>query len=97
MISFESEPPLGTVVMLDDQAFTLTALVPHTRRDGTATTLLRWRAPCAECGAEFECTSPMATSGLTRRCITHSKAGRPVSGKMRQKVQVSIIEPRGDL
>lgn len=93
MISFEVAPAVGTKVLLDDQAFVLVATEPHTRRDGTQTLLLSWRAPCATCGEDFDCKSPMKTSGLTRRCIAHSKAGKPVSGKIRKKVIVQIIEP----
>lgn len=95
MIDFSSDPVIGTIVMLDDQAFTLVGTEAYTRKDGKETSLLVWQAQCAECGEEFLGKSPLVTSGLTRRCITHSKAGIPVSGKSGRgaKVTVRIIEP----
>ena len=47
------------------QRSVLTRTEPHTRRDGTTTTLMVWRSHCPTCGEPFERAHPHE-SALTR-------------------------------
>jgi hypothetical protein len=59
------------------QSYALVETIPHRRRDGTETTLSRWRSNCATCGAEFTFTSPTHRAKFepNRRCEQHRQPG----------------------
>lgn len=90
MFSFDAEPAIGTVLHLDDQAYEMIGTKPHERQDGTSTELLIWQTECATCGSNFEVMSGLRSSGLSRRCAEHRRAGKPVKGKRGRKVVVEI-------
>lgn len=46
----------------------------HTRRDGTAGTLLTWQSDCGECGREFKQVTGASFKGFMRRCPDCRKA-----------------------
>ena len=56
-------------------------LKPHTRRDGTAMTLLEWKSHCAECGEPFSFWRPARRAKFdpNRRCDEHRRPGRRVA------------------
>lgn len=94
MIAFAGPPLIGTVLMLDSQAYELSDVVPHTRQDGTATSLLAWETSCAACGSSFRALTPAASiSGLSRRCQSCKKPGKPVKGRRGRKLRVEVILP----
>ena len=93
LIDLSSGHLIGTVVRLDDQEFELVGETAHTRLDGSKTTLLIWRAECPSCGDPFELTSPVKTSGLSRRCAKCAKPGKPVKGKRGRRVAIEVVEP----
>lgn len=93
MIDFRpTAPALGTVVMLDDQAYQLTGVEPYTRKDGLQSNVLTWTAGCAECGESFKTKTGLKATWLHRRCEAHRQLGKPVT-KRGSKVTVRIIEP----
>lgn len=47
---------------------------PHTRRDGSAGTLMTWQSVCGECGTEFQQITGAAFKGFMRRCAGCRKA-----------------------
>ena len=59
------------------QQYIEVGFVNHTRRDGTETTLTRWRGECAECGAFFFFKVPSEASKFSpnRRCEKHRRPG----------------------
>lgn len=93
IFSFLSPPPHGTVVMLDEQAYELSAIEPYTRKDGAASSLLRWDTACPVCGVGFSVTTGLSARELTRRCLDHRKPSKPVKGKRSRRLNVQIIEP----
>lgn len=93
IFSFDEEPPISTIVWLDDQPFELGEVVDYTRADGSQSRLLRWNAACAQCGDHFEQFSPMISTGLSRRCVQHRKPGKPVKGKRGRRLKVRIEVP----
>lgn len=70
---------IGTVMRWKGQAYELTAVRPHIRRDGGATIFLVWRTHCPHCGVEFEVTTSRSKAkgdtlyGPTRHCPKHVK------------------------
>lgn len=48
---------------------------PYTRKDGTATELLRWQTPCAVCASPVEIRTPVAYDGTkafgAKHCAAH--------------------------
>lgn len=92
-IHFDREPDLGTIVMLDDQAYELVAAEDHRRKDGSPTTLLRWSTHCPVCGDHFEVMSGLSCKTFNRRCEAHRTAGKPIRGKRSRKIKVEVIEP----
>lgn len=91
MLRFDHPPSIGTVILLDEQPFELSRTQPHIRLDGQRTTLLVWQTECAGCGDTIEVASPMKTNGLSRRCPSCRKPGKPVKGKRGRKVQIKVI------
>lgn len=83
---------IGTVVMLDDQAFELVGTKPHIRVDGTRTELLVWNSECASCNGPFECCTPGIGTTMNRRCSDCKRPGKPVKGKRGRKVRVTVIQ-----
>lgn len=75
--------PIGTEILLDGQPYRLTRIKPHTRVDGSQSKLLVWRAPCWECGAPFDVTTPITGFSKTpsRRCPRHRRPGIKVRGR----------------
>lgn len=73
---------IGTEIRLDGQPYRVTRTVPHTRADGATSHLLVWSAPCWECGAPFEVTTPVTGFSKTpsRRCRLHQRPGLKVQG-----------------
>jgi hypothetical protein len=53
------------------------ALRPHTRKDGTPTTLLEWKSHCAECGRLFSFWRPAKRAKFdpNGRCEEHRRPG----------------------
>jgi hypothetical protein len=68
---------------LHNQRYVFVGIVPHTRRDGTRTTLLRWRSACPQCDAPFECSTPSEATRFNpnRRCDEHKRPGQRVRGQ----------------
>lgn len=68
---------MGAVREHKGQAYTCTASVPFTRKDGTVSAVLTWQSNCAECGEAFKFTSPEAAKKFepNRRCSKHKKPG----------------------
>jgi hypothetical protein len=52
--------------------------IPHTRLDGTETTLTIWRSSCITCGKPFEFKAPTMAKKFApnRRCEKHHAPGR---------------------
>jgi hypothetical protein len=64
-------------VTLRGQRFVCLDWLPHGRRDGEATILLRWGSTCAKCGKEFSFTAPAVPLRYpNRRCAAHAKPRR---------------------
>lgn len=70
---------IGEVKMHQGQRYVCSGFRPHTKRDGSATTLAVWQSHCAECGELFEFTAPTRTLRPfmpNRRCADHKRPGR---------------------
>jgi len=95
MIDFALPPPVGTVLMLDQQAYELREARPASRNDGTSTMLLDWETSCPDCGTAFVVTTGLKTKSINRRCSACKRPDRPVKGRRgrRGKVKVRIIAP----
>lgn len=52
----------------------LLAVDDHTRRDGSAGTLMTWQSECGQCGAPFEQVTGADFKGFMRRCGACRKA-----------------------
>jgi hypothetical protein len=61
----------GLVVVKNGQEYELVGVKPHLRRDGSETELLVWRSHCADCGAEFLCSTTKVFKAMNRRCPAH--------------------------
>lgn len=86
-----SEPPtIGTIVKLDEQVYECCGTTPHTRIDGTPTTLTVWESACASCGDAFTCKAPVRSLPLTRRCSKCAKPGKPVKGRRGRRIKVEV-------
>lgn len=75
-VNFVRPPEVGSVVVSGGQRYELISDEPHTRRDGSATTLLRWKSECAKCRTEFEFRTPLKQDWLNRRCAKCARPGR---------------------
>lgn len=91
MIDFAAAPKVGAVLILDDQVYELREVRPHVRNDGQPTTLLAWETSCPKCGTGFEVVTGLTSTGVTRRCASCRKTGKPVKGKRGRKVKVGVI------
>ena len=62
------------------QVYVAAREIPHTRRDGKATTLIVWASRCADCGGRFTFTLPAKKSHFapSRRCASHKRPGARV-------------------
>lgn len=67
-IEFEFPPPVGTIVMFRGQRYEMVGTAPHTRRDGSEITLLRWASHCARCGDAMEAKTVVNGGSPNRRC-----------------------------
>jgi len=93
---FETEPPLGTRILLDDQVYELIEAEPYIRKtDGQPTRLLHWGTACPEtgCGHPMRVTSGLMVAELQRRCAAHRLITKPVNGKRCRRVQIRIELP----
>lgn len=93
MIDFALPPPVGTVLMLDQQAYELREARPASRNDGTSTMLLDWETECPDCRCSFIVTTGLKTKSVNRRCQGCKAPNRPVKGRRGRKVQVAVITP----
>jgi hypothetical protein len=66
---------IGDLITVRGQDYLLVGTEPHTRKDGSKTKLAIWQSDCAECGAVFECRSPIIAPPQTRRCDEHKRPG----------------------
>ena len=71
---------IGQVLERGAQKFECVAVVPTTRKDGTATRYAVMRSQCADCGADFEFTCAMSGRAFqpNRRCSKHKAPWRTV-------------------
>lgn len=71
--------PIGTIAQYKDQRFELSAIKPHVRPNGGATSYLVWRTHCLDCGSETEISTSRSKfrNGTLeypkRRCPEHTK------------------------
>lgn len=88
---------VGQVLYRDTQAFKCVAIRPVTRKDGTPSRYAVLRGKCADCGAEFECTTAMSGAVFqpNRRCDKHKAAGLPV-GAPRAKERLAELQREVD-
>lgn len=75
MIAFDKPLPIGTGVTMRGQRFVLVAIEPHTKRDGSQSSLSVWESDCADCGKVFQTRSPRLKLADGRRCYLHKKPG----------------------
>lgn len=90
MIVLLGIPEIGTVVDLDGQSYEMRGTEPYTRKDGEQTTLIVWETVCPDCQSPFEVRSTVKSNGLTRRCKSCAKVGKPVKGRRGRKVRVKV-------
>jgi hypothetical protein len=96
---FATEPPLGTRILLDDQAYELVDVQPYTRKsDGRPTRLLTWETCCPTtgCDTSFRVHTGLTVSALSRRCEDHRFTAvrfKPVKGRRGRKVRVQVEFP----
>jgi len=57
---------------------------PYTRRDGTTTAVLVWRADCAKCGAPFEIRTPRSWQTSKAFGVKHCPAHRMTKEEVRK-------------
>lgn len=67
--------PIGGVILINGQLFTASAHNPFVMKNGDATTLVTWSAPCAECGGVFTQVMGKTKWPELRRCDLHRKNG----------------------
>lgn len=67
-IQFAGPPPVGTVFILKGYEYEITAVAPHTRKDGGETNIVTWSGSCIECGVEFDQTTGRSFTSFKRRC-----------------------------
>lgn len=84
-IAFTTDPPVGTVLMVEGQRYELVGINDHVRQDGQPTRVLLWQTHCPDCAAAFIATSPLKAKSINRRCPRHHKKGRPVAGSSRRR------------
>jgi hypothetical protein len=78
-LAFAATPAVGTAVIWQGQTYTLAAVEPYARPDGTPSQILVWRSPCWECSAPFEMRRSLGGArGLNRRCVRHKRPGARV-------------------
>jgi hypothetical protein len=67
---------------MTDQRYFEMGAIPHTRQDGTETSLKCWASHCAECGRPFSFFTPgeAAKLQMNRRCHKHKRPGHRVKG-----------------
>ena len=71
---------IGQVLTRGAQRYECTAINPAVRKDGTPTFFAVLRSQCAECKADFTCTSALRGAAFmpSRRCDKHKAAGVPL-------------------
>lgn len=74
--------PIGTTRNHRGQLYTVSGHSVRKRADGSDALILTRTAPCAECGAPFDITTPAASLKFepNRRCQEHSRPGCRVGG-----------------
>lgn len=96
IVEFPTVPPVGTILKLDEQVYSLLAVEDYTRKDGTASKLLSWSTRCPVCGDAFEIKTGLKARDVVRRCPAHRDPKLLVSGQKRgrgRKVKITIIDP----
>ncbi len=74
-VEFNTPPPVGLSLKINGQDYSLLAITPHDKQDGTKTTLLVWLSQCSVCGEDFEFRSPGRSLPENRRCCSHRRPG----------------------
>jgi hypothetical protein len=92
MISFDTVPDVGTVVILDRQEYELAGTRPHQKADGSIVNLLVWETTCPVCKGSFETLTARNLGPTIRRCQEHRKAGKPVKGRRGRRLKVAVLE-----
>jgi hypothetical protein len=64
---------VGRVQIARDQTYQAIGEEPYTRRDGSQTTVIRWRSECMTCGQPFECVTAINPARFRplRNCPAH--------------------------
>jgi hypothetical protein len=79
--------PVGYELMANDngQRFTLIAVEPYERKDGTPSCVAVWESKCHTCGCIYLTRSSLApTHFFSRRCKAHKRQGSRVRFEARQ-------------
>jgi len=90
MITFDRIPNAGTTISIDGQVYEVRGTVPHTKQDGSETTLLVLETLCADCGQAMLARSTLRSNGYSRRCTDCAKTGKPVKGRRGRECKVTI-------
>ena len=85
-VRFGTEPPVGLVLVIDDQRYEIVGAIDHVRLDGSPTRLAVWRSTCFECGETFECKCPALMLPETRRCREHKMPGRRIDPERKRRI-----------
>jgi hypothetical protein len=90
-LSATRSPPIGLVLLIDDQRYELVTTEPYQRADGEWTSVLIWRSACVDCGAPFTFTTSKAVPRwLNRRCELHKKPGNKVKHASRASAEAAV-------
>ena len=73
-----TDAKLGDRHYLGRQRYTVVGWQPHTRRDGTETTLVQLATCCADCDEPMTVTASQQSNGFSRRCQGRRRRGRVV-------------------
>lgn len=88
---FEIEA-IGQVLRRGAQEYECVAIRPSTKRDGTPSRFAVLKSQCADCKADFECTSAMSGAVFqpNRRCDKHKAAGVPIGPRSKKDVSAAL-------
>lgn len=74
--NFPPASRVGDLVLYRGQVYRCEGSEPHTRRNGTQTTLDRWASHCKRCGQPFVCKrvpGDRLYTNLNRHCAQHAR------------------------
>ncbi len=93
LFDFPEPPPIGTILLLDDQDYEFRGTTPYVKEDGDEIEILVWESGCADCGDPFTTSTMLQAKGMARRCKLHRAPLKPVrKGKRKyRKVKVTIL------